>query len=65
MPKMKTHRGAFKRFKRTGSGKFKRNRAFGSHLFTSKSPKRKRRINSPALVDAADMGRITRLLPYC
>ncbi|MEO5568049.1 MAG: 50S ribosomal protein L35, partial [Gemmatimonadaceae bacterium] len=44
MPKMKTHKGAKKRFKVTGSGKVKRMRAFKSHILTKKSPKRKRRL---------------------
>ena len=43
MPKLKTHRGAAKRFKKTGTGKFKRGHAFGAHILTSKSRKRKRR----------------------
>jgi large subunit ribosomal protein L35 len=44
MPKMKTHKGAKKRFKITGSGKVKRMRAFKSHILTKKSSKRKRRL---------------------
>lgn len=64
MPKLKTHRGAAKRFKKTARGKIRRNRAFASHLLTKKSPKRKRRLNHPALVSAADERRIRRLLPY-
>ncbi|HBQ27338.1 MAG TPA: 50S ribosomal protein L35, partial [Syntrophomonas sp.] len=44
MPKTKTHRGAAKRFKKTGSGKIKRAKAYASHLLGSKSPKRKRRL---------------------
>lgn len=64
MPKMKTHRGAFKRFKRTASGKLKRNRAFGSHLLQHKSSKRKRRIGQSDTVSVEDLKRIRRLLPY-
>lgn len=64
MPKMKTHRGAAKRFKRTGSGKLKRNRAFASHLLSHKSPRRKRRLHHAALVSREDQGRMERLLPY-
>lgn len=64
MPKMKTHRGAAKRFKRTGSGKLKRNRAFGSHLLTHKDIARKRRNKQADLVSERDAGRIERLLPY-
>jgi large subunit ribosomal protein L35 len=64
VPKMKTHRGAAKRFKRTGSGKFKRNQGFRSHLATHKDPKKKRQLRQPALVDKTDEGRLKRLLPY-
>lgn len=64
MPKMKTHRGAYKRFKRTASGKLKRNRAFGSHLLQKKTSRRKRRIGQPDVVSAEDLKRIRRLLPY-
>ncbi len=64
MPKLKTHRGAKKRFKVTATGKIKRSRAFGSHLLTKKSAKRKRRLKSPALVFAGDLSKFKRLLPY-
>jgi large subunit ribosomal protein L35 len=63
MPKMKTHRGAAKRFKKTGSGKFKRFRAYGSHLLEKKSPRRKRRLRQSTTVSAADSKRVQRLLP--
>ncbi|HOB28932.1 MAG: 50S ribosomal protein L35 [Dethiobacteria bacterium] len=63
MPKMKTHRGAAKRFKKTGRGKFKRQRAFGSHLLTKKSARRKRRLRRSTLVSASDYKRIDELLP--
>ena len=63
MPKMKTHRGARKRFKKTGGGRWKRNQAYHSHLATKKSMKRKRRLRRPALVDRADVRRLKRLLP--
>ena len=49
MPKMKTHRGAAKRFKKTGSGKFKRSHAYTSHLFANKSTKAKRKLRKGAL----------------
>lgn len=62
MPKMKTHRGAAKRFKRTGSGKIKRNRAYKSHLMASKSQSRVRRLRKSGLVSSADHKRINRLL---
>lgn len=64
MPKMKTHRGAAKRFKKTGSGKVKRFRAFHSHILEKKSPKRKRRLRSPTLISGSDMKRIKKLMPY-
>ncbi|MGB9662890.1 MAG: 50S ribosomal protein L35 [Moorellaceae bacterium] len=64
MPKMKTHRGAAKRFRLTAKGKIKRSKAFKSHLLTGKTSKRKRSLRRPALVSAADRKRIARLLPY-
>lgn len=63
MPKMKTHRGAAKRFKKAGGGKIKRFRAFGSHLLEKKSSRRKRRLRKPATVSAADYKRVQRMLP--
>jgi large subunit ribosomal protein L35 len=62
MPKMKTHRGAAKRFKKTGSGKLKRSRAFLRHILTKKSPKKKRQLRQSALVHKADEKRMKRLL---
>ncbi len=64
MPKMKTHRGAAKRVKRTSTGKLKRMRAFKSHILTKKDRKRKRRLRSSTFVSAADSKRINRMLPY-
>ncbi len=64
MPKMKTHRGAAKRFKRTGTGKVKRFRAFHSHILEKKSPKRKRRLRKPTLISGSDMKKINKLMPY-
>lgn len=64
MPKMKTHRGAAKRFKRTGTGKLSRHHAFASHLMTHKSPKRKRGLRKSTILTSADMKRVDRLLPY-
>lgn len=64
MPKMKTHRGAAKRFKITGSGKFKRAHAFKSHILEKKSPKRKRNLRKASLVNKSDEQRLVRLLPY-
>lgn len=63
MPKMKTHRGAAKRFKKTGSGKIKRYRAFSSHLTGKKSPSRKRRLRKSTLVKPADTKRVKLLIP--
>ena len=62
MPKLKTHRGAAKRFKRTGSGKLKRSKAYKSHMMASKSPDRVRRLRKSALVSSADHKRVARLL---
>ena len=64
MPKMKTHRGAAKRFKRTGTGKLSRHHAYASHLLTHKSQKRKRRLRQSTTLTSADMKRVDRLLPY-
>lgn len=63
MPKMKTHRGAAKRFKRTGGGKIKRFRAYGSHLLEKKGARRKRRLRRSTAVSASDYKRIDQLLP--
>jgi len=63
MPKMKTNRGAAKRIRRTGSGKFRRNRANKSHILTKKTTKRKRRLRSATLVAKADEAHCRRLLP--
>jgi large subunit ribosomal protein L35 len=64
MPKMKTKRGAAKRFKLTGSGKIKRGKAYTSHILTKKTTKRKRNLRKSALVDCADIKGIRRILPY-
>ncbi|MFY9272546.1 MAG: 50S ribosomal protein L35 [Thermacetogeniaceae bacterium] len=64
MPKMKTHRGAAKRFKPTASGKWKRAKAFKSHLLAKKSSKRKRRLRRAEVLCASDQKRMKRLLPY-
>ncbi|HAF17355.1 MAG: 50S ribosomal protein L35 [Thermacetogeniaceae bacterium] len=64
MPKMKTHRGAAKRFKRTASGKWKRAKAFKSHLLAKKSSERKRRLRRAEVLSASDQKRMKRLLPY-
>ncbi|MGI8774249.1 MAG: 50S ribosomal protein L35 [Actinomycetota bacterium] len=63
MPKMKTHRGAAKRFKITPTGKIRRRRAFANHILEKKTAKRKRHLNAPdALVAPADEKRVRRLL---
>ena len=62
MPKMKTHRGAAKRFRLTGSGKIRRQKAFHSHILTKKSPKRKRQLRKLTLVAPADVRQVKRLL---
>ncbi|KOO46871.1 50S ribosomal protein L35 [Priestia koreensis] len=62
MPKMKTHRGAAKRFKRTGSGKLKRSHAYTSHLFANKSTKQKRKLRKASVVSTGDFKRIRHLL---
>lgn len=64
MPKMKTHRGAAKRFKKTGSGRIRRSRAYANHILTKKSPKQKRRLAKPTLAAKSDQVAIKRLLPY-
>ncbi|MFA6850306.1 MAG: 50S ribosomal protein L35 [Selenomonadaceae bacterium] len=64
MPKIKTRKAAAKRFTVTGSGKFKRNKAFKSHILEKKSPKRKRNLRKAAMASAADVGRIRKMLPY-
>jgi len=64
MPKIKTNRGAAKRFKITGTGKVKRSKAFGSHILTTKTTKRKRSLRKSALVDSTEQKNIKKLVPY-
>lgn len=64
MPKMKTMKGASKRFRMTALKKIKRGKAFANHILTKKSKDRKRGLRAPALVSDADYDRIRRLLPY-
>ncbi|ADG06976.1 50S ribosomal protein L35 [Kyrpidia spormannii] len=64
MPKMKTQRAAAKRFRKTGSGKLKRFHAYHSHLFTGKTPKRKRKLRKAALVSKGDFKRVRQLVTY-
>lgn len=64
MPKMKTRRSAAKRFRVTGTGKFRRYKAYKSHLLGKKSAKRKRGLRRPGLVSKSDLRRVRRMLPY-
>lgn len=64
MPKLKTHRGAAKRFKVTATGKIKRYKGYKSHLLTSKPAKRTRQLRTAAVVSDADYKNIKMLLPY-
>lgn len=64
MPKMKTHRGAAKRFKVTGTGKIKRSKAYKSHILTGKPSKRTRKLRTATLVSKTEQGNIKKLLPY-
>ena len=64
MPKLKTHRGAAKRFRSTASGRFKRSKAYTSHILTKKTTKRKRKLNPPTLGSRADHDMVAKLLPY-
>jgi large subunit ribosomal protein L35 len=61
---MKTHRGAAKRLKKTGTGKLKRMRANKSHILTKKTTKRKRRLRKPDIVAKGDAKRLHKILPY-
>jgi large subunit ribosomal protein L35 len=64
MPKLKTHKGAAKRFKKTGTGKVKRRHAFARHILTSKSRSRKRRLGHSVIADDANAAEIKRMIPY-
>ncbi|MBS4536280.1 50S ribosomal protein L35 [Clostridium sp. D2Q-14] len=64
MPKMKTHRGAAKRFKKTGKGKIKRWSNYKSHILGKKTSKRKRNLRKEKIMDSSDQKRIDKLLPY-
>ncbi len=64
MPKIKTSRGAAKRFRKTGTGKVKVKRAFARHILTKKSPGRKRGLRSAKYIDRADEKGIKKLIPY-
>ncbi|CQR73972.1 50S ribosomal protein L35 [Sporomusa ovata DSM 2662] len=64
MPKMKTRRSAAKRFRVTGSGEFKRSKAFKSHILEKKSPSRKRNLRKATLVSKSDHDRVVKMIPY-
>jgi large subunit ribosomal protein L35 len=64
MPKLKTNRGASKRFRTTGTGKVVRNKAYASHILTKKTTKQKRNLRKSCLVDASDLKRVKRLIPF-
>ena len=64
MPKLKTNRGAAKRFKKTGTGKIKVKRAFARHILTKKSANRKRGLRSPKYVEKSDEKGVKKLIPY-
>ena len=64
MPKIKTNRGAAKRFRKTGTGKIRRNKAFTSHILTSKTTKRKRDLRQSTVVAKVDEKNIAQLIPY-
>ncbi len=64
MPKMKTNRSAAKRFKKTGTGKLVRNKAYKRHILTKKSTKNKRNLRKDAVVDATNVSNMKKILPY-
>ncbi|TFJ93927.1 50S ribosomal protein L35 [Lentibacillus salicampi] len=64
MPKMKSHKGSQKRFRKTGSGKLKRAHAYTSHMFANKSQKQKRKLRKSSIVSNSDYRRIKTMLPY-
>ena len=64
MPKLKTHKGAAKRFKKTATGKVKRGHAKLRHILTSKDKKNKRKLGKSALVSDGDLAKVLRMIPY-
>ena len=64
MPKLKTHKGAAKRFRKTASGRVKRGHAFTRHILTSKGTKQKRQLDKNTMVSKADQLKIKRMIPY-
>jgi large subunit ribosomal protein L35 len=63
MPKIKTNRSAAKRFKKTGTGKFKYSKSHASHILTKKTRKRKRSLRQPQVIDKSNMREVRTLLP--
>ncbi len=64
MPKLKTNRGAAKRFKKTGTGKIKAKRAFARHILTKKATNRKRGLGRPKVIEKSDTKGVKKLVPY-
>ena len=64
MPKIKTSKAASKRFKLTGTGKLKRNKAYKSHILTKKTTKRKRNLRKAAMTDSTNVKNMKKILPY-
>jgi large subunit ribosomal protein L35 len=64
MPKLKTNRGAAKRFKVTGKGKIVRSKAYASHILTKKTRKKKRNLRKDGLVDRSNIASIKKMIPY-
>ena len=64
MPKIKSHKGASKRFSANAQGRYKRKQSHRSHILTKKSTKRKRQLRSAAAIHASDSGLVSRMLPY-
>jgi len=64
MPKMKTRRSAEKRFRRTGTGKVRRAKAYASHIMTKKNRKRKRRLKKNDILENVDAKKVLKLVPY-
>lgn len=64
MPKLKTHKGAAKRFRVTASGKIKRGHSHARHILTKKDAKRKRKLDQDVIIAKADAGLVRRMLPY-
>lgn len=64
MPKMKTNRAAAKRFKKTGTGKLKRQKAYKQHILTKKSAKKKRTLRKGVMTDATNVKNMKKVLPY-